>query len=131
MALFGCSPLFLSVIATNFFTDPATGQLDICHFMRFLALLTGSVCILGFINLRGLKHSVHQPQIIPEAIEENVPQETSPLLVTTLSNHQLMQASDPSTIELLYRFDFWLLIFFCLLTLGAVRIFSSILDFCS
>jgi hypothetical protein len=123
MALFGLSPLFLSVLATTFFIDPVTGLLNICDFMSFLALLTGLVHILGFFNLHGLKHSIDQAQIIPETVEENIPQETSPLLAPTSQNHLTIQASDPSAMELLHRIDFWLLIIFCVLILGAVRIF--------
>jgi len=132
MALFGLSPLFLSVVATNCFTDPATRLLNISRFMGFLALLTGSVYILGFINLRGFKHSPHEAEITADAVEENTPQEASPLLEPTSRNRLTMQAAGPSTIELLHRIDFWLLIIFCVLILGTVRIFSSsILALCS
>ena len=126
MALFSLSPLFLSAIATNFFIRPATGQLNIRHFMSFLALLTGFVYILGFINMQGLKHST-EPQTTPEPVEENIAQETSPLLAPTSQSRLTIQASNPSAMELLRRIDFWLLVFFCAFTIGAVRIFSSVL----
>jgi hypothetical protein len=123
MALFGLSPLFLSTVATKFFSDPATGQLNIYHFMRFLALLTGFVYILGFINLRGIKHSIDGARITSEVVEENTSQETTSLLAPRSRSRLTMQASNPSTIGLLGRIDFWLLIFFCILIIGAVRIF--------
>ena len=132
MALFSLSPLFLSAIATNFFIHPATGQLNICHFMSFLALLTGFVYILGFINMQGLKQSIDQVQT-SEAVEENVPQETSPLLAPTSQSPLTMQASNLSAMELLRRIDFWLLSIFCVFIIGAVSIFffssSLILSF--
>lgn len=133
MALFSLSPLLLSAIATNFFIHPATGQLNICHFMSFLALLTGFVHILGFINMQGLKQTIDQAQITSEAIEGNISQETSPLLASASQSRLTMQASNPSTVELLRRIDFWLLAIFCLLIVGAVRIsfvnFSPVLSF--
>ena len=125
MALFSLSPLFLSAIATNFFIHPATGQLNICHFMSFLALLTGFVYILGFINMQGLKQSIDEAQTTSEAVEENISQETSPLLAPTSQSRLAMQASNPSAMELLRRFDFWLLTIFCVFIIGAVCIFFS------
>ena len=127
MALFSLSPLFLSAIATNFFIHPATGQLNIYHFMSFLALLTGFVHILGFINMQGLKQTIDRAQTTAEAVEENIPQETSPLLASESQSLLTIQASNPSTMELLRRVDFWLLVLFCAFIIGAVRIFSSIL----
>ena len=126
MALFSLSPLFLSAIATNFFIHPNTGQLNISHFMSFLALLTGSVHILGFINMQGLNQTIDQAQTTSEAVEDDIPQETSPLLASA-SQSLTMQSSDPSTMELLRRIDFWLLATFLFFIVGAVRNFLSIL----
>jgi hypothetical protein len=95
--------------------------------MSFLALLTGFVYILGFINMQGLKHSIDQTQTTSEAVEEDIPQETSHLLAPTSQSHLTTQASNPSAMELLRRIDFWLLVIFCVCIIGAVRIFSSIL----
>lgn len=122
MALFSLSPLFLSAIATNFFIHPASGQLNISHFMSFLALLTGFVHILGFINMQGLKQTIYQAQSTSEAVEENISQETSPLLTSTSQRSLTTQASNPSTMELLRRIDFWLLAIFCVFIIGAVRV---------
>ena len=127
MALFSLSPLFLSAIATNFFIHPTTGQLNISHFMSFLALLTGFVHVLGFINMQRLKPTIDQAQTTSEAVEENISQETSPLLASASQNRLTMEASNPSTMELLRRIDFWLLAIFCVFIVGAVSIFSSIL----
>jgi hypothetical protein len=127
MTLFSLSPLILSSIATYFFIHPATGQLNISYFMSFLALLTGFVYILGFINMQGLKQTIDQAQTTSEAVEENIPQESSPLLASASQSRVMMQASNPSIMELLGRLDFWLLAIFCVFIIGAVRIFSSIL----
>ncbi|KAI5122073.1 hypothetical protein M0805_006056 [Coniferiporia weirii] len=51
MALFGLSPLFLSVLASTFFTSEATG-LNVTQYAAFLAVLTGVVNAIGAFNLR-------------------------------------------------------------------------------
>ncbi|KAH8117341.1 MFS general substrate transporter [Phellopilus nigrolimitatus] len=51
MALFGLSPLFLSVIASTFFTSEESG-LNVTQFVAFMAILAGVVHIIGAINLR-------------------------------------------------------------------------------
>lgn len=51
MALFGLSPLFLSVLASTWFTNNA-GDLEVTNFVAFMAILAGSVHIIGAINLR-------------------------------------------------------------------------------
>ncbi|KAH9934659.1 MFS general substrate transporter [Fomitopsis serialis] len=52
LAIFGLSPLFLSWIATEFFT-PTDGVLDVTRFFTFMALLTGVVNFLGALILPG------------------------------------------------------------------------------
>ncbi len=51
MALFGLSPLFLSVLASSFFTDPVSG-LDVTRYVAFIGILAGVVHVIGAINLR-------------------------------------------------------------------------------
>ena len=81
--------------------------------------------------MRGLKQTIDQAQTTSETVEENIPQETSPLLASASQSRLTMQASNPSTMELLRRIDFWLLAIFCVLIVGAVRIFSSIVAYSS
>jgi len=53
MALFGLSPLFLTTIATKWFTDDLA-TLDPVKYMSFLAALTGTVHLAGALALKGL-----------------------------------------------------------------------------
>lgn len=46
MVMYGLSPLFLSFFATNIFTDPHSG-LDLTKYLTFLALLGGTVNLIG------------------------------------------------------------------------------------
>ena len=46
MVMFGLSPLFLSLFATNVFTDPQSG-LDLTQYLTFLALVGGIVNLFG------------------------------------------------------------------------------------
>ena len=77
--------------------------------------------------MQGLKQTIDRAHTTSEAVEENNPQETSSLLASEPQSHLTMQASNPSTMELLRRIDFWLLAFICAFIIGAVRIFRRFL----
>jgi len=115
MALFGLSPLFLSVVASNYFTDPHTRTLNVSHFMLFLAILTTTVYLLGAVNLRTIvPDSGSAPErLLSSDVEDNI-RETTVLLPKPTPT------SDPTVADLLRGQDFWLLMVFCILTLGAV-----------
>ncbi|GJJ12066.1 hypothetical protein Clacol_006307 [Clathrus columnatus] len=51
MALFGLSPLILSLLASKWFMFPQRG-LDVANYTAFLAVLTAIIHIIGAINLR-------------------------------------------------------------------------------
>jgi len=127
MGLFGLSPLFFSVVASTFFMDPKTGALDVTHYTMFLALLTGVVYIGGFILLQQLPQTVDivdntESQENPTHIGEN-----TPLLAESRSS-PTCRPSDPTVSELLRKSDFWLLVLFCVLILGAVSNVISTFD---
>lgn len=69
MAMFSLSPLFLSVAASTFFTDPQTG-LNVTHFVVFLATLSGVVNVFAAALLYITRES-SQPSatvtLVPEA----------------------------------------------------------------
>jgi hypothetical protein len=50
MALFGLSPAFLSLLASRYFSSP-DDELDVIHFLQFLAILCGCVHLLGGLTL--------------------------------------------------------------------------------
>lgn len=57
MALFGCSPLLLSLIADHFFTFPdSTGApvLNVTRFLTFLSLVSGVAHLFGALTLPGI-----------------------------------------------------------------------------
>jgi len=121
MALFGLSPLFLSVIATNYFTDPITGLLDVSRYMTFLAFLTASVYTFSALILRRAS-GPGDLTVDTRATEGVGPGESTPLLASDL---QYIPAPHPSrvdhtTSDILKTGDFWLLAVFCFLTLGVV-----------
>jgi hypothetical protein len=121
MALFGLSPLFLSVLATNYFTDPITGLLNVSHYMTFLAFLTAPVYTFSALVL----HRTPGPAdlaVDTRATEGVRSGENTPLLASNLPS---IPAPHPSrvvhtTSDILKTGDFWLLAVFCFLTLGVV-----------
>jgi len=124
MALFGLSPLVLSAIATSYFTDPITGLLNISRYMTFLAFLTVFVYIFSAFVL----HYAGSPMLTVGA-EFNIrtaegvgPGETTPLLASDLGFTTVPHPSklDHTKSELMKTVDFWLLVTFCILTLGVV-----------
>ncbi|CAL1704917.1 unnamed protein product [Somion occarium] len=78
MALFGFSPLVLSVVANRFFTHQDTG-LDVTHFLALIAFLAGSTHLLGALCMQGPepKALVDTPTIAMED-EENTPSTSTP-----------------------------------------------------
>ena len=127
MSLFGLSPLFFSVIASKFFTDPTSGILHVANYTSFIALFNGIVYLAGFVFLRSVP-CASDPVKAAEAQSEPTTRsedENSPLI-----SPSTRKDADPTVSELLKRRDFWLLGIFCLLILGFVRPFHySIVKF--
>lgn len=120
-AVFGLSPLFLSLLASNLFTT-ASG-LQVISFLRFLAICTGVVHLCGFITLR-----IPKPTPLPPA----QPSEHTPLLQSAPDEpgtHQ--QPRDDSLLGLLSDRFFWILFLACVMTLGYVRPFCPFLPYAS
>ncbi|KAF6765100.1 MFS general substrate transporter [Ephemerocybe angulata] len=125
MALFGLSPLFLSVIASNWFTDPTTDTLNVTRFTAFLAVFCGSVYLLGALALRIDPLDIPVSTETPAAEEprSGFPDETTTLLPDRQKLRQL--PGDGSIVDLARQSDFWLIAVFCLLTLGASEMIIS------
>ncbi|KAL5490294.1 hypothetical protein ACEPAI_5127 [Sanghuangporus weigelae] len=84
MALFGLSPLFLSLLASTFFTSDAYG-FNVTGFVSFMAVLAGVVHIIGAVNLRtpaatSTDSSVRESQEDEESVAEQDPDERTPLV---------------------------------------------------
>ena len=129
MALFGLSPLFLSVIATTFFMDPTTRLLNVAAFFYFLSTQSAVVNI-------GSSFSMHQTPLPSEppisiVASRNADQnatEDSPLLARQLGSRSI-RLLNPSVMQIIASLDFWLLAIFCVFILGTVR--GSHLSMCS
>lgn len=120
-AVFGLSPLFLSLLASNLFTT-ASG-LQVIPFLRFLAICTGVVHLCGFVTLR-----IPKPTPLPPA----QPSEHTPLLqLASGESGTQQQPRDDSLLGLLSDRFFWILFLACVLTLGYVRPFSLIFYYSS
>lgn len=121
LALFGLSPLFLTVLATNYFTDPITGLLNVSRYMTFLAFLTASVYTFSALVL----HHAYEPAdlvVDARATEEVGSGETTPLLASNPPSNPAPHPPriDHTTSDILKTGDFWLLAVFCFLTMGMV-----------
>jgi hypothetical protein len=77
---FGMSPLFLSLLATTFYTNADTG-LDVAGFSAFLALLCGSVNLFGTLALHTPDLRATQEPLLESELEPgSEPDETTSLL---------------------------------------------------
>ncbi len=125
MTLFGLSPLFLSLLASTFFTDPSKG-LDVPRFLNFLALTSGIVHLIGAFNMRSCKPQYIAPSTPASAStsdEERSIDEREPLLPNKphRSDSQIIPIGEGrSVIELLKDSHFWLLALGALIVLGSV-----------
>ena len=117
MALFGLSPLFLSSIASSWFTNPETNALDVTKFTSFLAVLSAFVYLLGVYSLR-LDNDVEADTVAQDHESDYASvSETTSLLAKVPP-----PATDGTILDLLKNSDFWLMVAFCICTLGAVSI---------
>jgi len=119
MALFGLSPLFLSVIASKFFTDPEIG-LNVTEYLRFLSVLTGLVHLFGAFNIKTPAAGIS----ISDTEQASNVDERSPLLPST-SHSNVDKPSAGSAMDLLRDPSFWVLAFFALVTLGSCEMVIS------
>ncbi|KAI9466248.1 MFS general substrate transporter [Lactarius psammicola] len=130
MTLFGLSPLFLSLLASTFFTDPSTG-LDVPRFLNFLALASGIVHLIGAFNMRLCKPQYIAPSTpasVSTSDEERSIDEREPLLSNKphRSDSQVISIGEGrSVIELLKDSHFWLLAFVALIILGSCEMIIS------
>ena len=124
MALFGLSPLFLSVIASTWFTDPVSGSLNVTHFTAFLSVFLGFTYLLGAITLRvDADAPVVEPP--PQDSDDEQADETTSLLPDR-RKPSVSLPSETSVLSLLRQSDFWLIAVFCVFTLGAVSPISAL-----
>jgi MFS family permease len=121
-SIFGLSPLFLSLLASAFFIDPATEVVDCSRFLRFLAFATGIIHIVSGIGMRAVPPEQEHPPIIPsvEAADET-PTERTALIQKPDSNSD----HDKSLLALLRIPDFWYLTCAVFVCIGASEMVIS------
>lgn len=128
MSFFGLSPLFLSVLASRFFTDPTTG-LNVTRFMFFLAGASGIIHLIGAFTLRiptsqcGVESKSDEVAADASCDEEQSSiDECRPLLhKAPRSSVQAVDANGGNSVLHLFRDPyFWSLAFVVLVILGSV-----------
>lgn len=125
MALFGLSPLFLSVLASEFFADATSGLLDIVPFLKFMAGLTASTHVLGYFTLQTPSVLYVEVPVADRPVCDNI-NESSALLPREMLRRR-DQAGDllvklPHPIQDWY---FWLLWLYSFMVIGAVSVFKK------
>ncbi|KAK7014961.1 putative transporter MCH1 [Favolaschia claudopus] len=107
--LFGLSPLFLSSLASGFFTNPVDNSLDIVGFLGALAILTGIVHLIGAFNFR-------TESLIPATVShtrDDEVDETAPLIQSTSTD-----TFQDSSLLLIRDLRFWILFLLLAVLLG-------------
>ncbi|KZT26282.1 MFS general substrate transporter [Neolentinus lepideus HHB14362 ss-1] len=132
MALFGLSPLFLSVIASTFFTNPDAG-LQVSSYLMCLAVLVGLVNLCGAVILRSSKKSVQDREESGAETSQQVqdveePDERAPLLpgkAPTATIDVSTVDEGATVVDLLKNRHFWVLVMITLLVCGACEMIMS------
>ena len=128
MALFGLSPLFLSLLASNYFTSDIDG-LDVQSFVTFLAVLSGLVNLVGAINLRVPQSEpaveVEESGVDEESIATQSTSERAPLLAGKSRPKvqvTVVPVESQTVLDLLKEPNFWVLGLATLICLGSVSL---------
>ncbi|KAF5391265.1 hypothetical protein D9757_001985 [Collybiopsis confluens] len=118
MSMFGLSPLFLSYIASNIFSDPSTGTIDVTRFLQFLAVCTGVIHLFGAFTLT-------VPSATTIVSPSDRPDEESHLIGRDTHTDCTSDPRDGSTVELLRDPNFWILALYMITVLGACEMVIS------
>ncbi|THH01995.1 hypothetical protein EW145_g6815 [Phellinidium pouzarii] len=133
MAIFGLSPVFFSLIASTFFTDEGS-ELDVMHFITFMAILTGVVHLIGAINLQTTSLTTaeivsgHEDAEDEENISEQTADERTSLITPKKLNVQVTVVPiehNQSLIDILNDRYFWLLGLALIICVGSCEMIMS------
>lgn len=139
LAIFGTSPLFLSMIVSRLFSTTSSG-VDVARFFVFMAILTGTVNFLGALILPGPRTNIvlaprplDGPIIGSEYAEDRFvdQDERTSLLapsVKSVANVVVVPAPEPddlAAIDLLKEPSFWVLALIVSLVVGAAEMIKS------
>lgn len=113
MGLFGLSPMFLTTIASAYFTDDS--GLRATTYMLFLATLTFFVHLIGTFTLNGPNRNETMNMSPSDFVNENSS------LISSESNSSIVQGSHVPERHFPFNdLSFWLLALLCFCTLGSV-----------
>ncbi|EGO20921.1 hypothetical protein SERLADRAFT_397857, partial [Serpula lacrymans var. lacrymans S7.9] len=126
MALFGLSPMFLSIIASRFFSYEDSG-LDVTSFLRFLAITCGCVHVFGAMTLRipDLADNTRLQLTVEDTEEQADVDERTALLQAPHKSIPGVEVQvvpvevNGSALDLLKDRNFWLLAFVVFVILGS------------
>ena len=128
MVMFGLSPLFLSLFATNTFTDPQSG-LDLTHYLIFLALVGGTANLFGAFVLTVPDHHAVLERTDEESevtINENTSLLPAPKKCDEESHVIAVQEPDEVSLKDLIKDPYFLVLFaFVSLTIGCVSVYLT------
>ncbi|KDQ60735.1 hypothetical protein JAAARDRAFT_31710 [Jaapia argillacea MUCL 33604] len=135
MALFGLSPLFLSVVASCYFSEPGSG-LDVTRYLTFLAILAGTVHLFGAFTLRTPKTSNLRAvsstpvedaavSIVGTEVDERAPLLPGKAAPPVADIEVVPVDEDGSILDLLKDPHFWILAMITLFTLGTCEMVIS------
>ncbi|THU92180.1 MFS general substrate transporter [Dendrothele bispora CBS 962.96] len=125
MALFGLSPLFLSSLASTFFTN-SDSSLDIVSFLVFMTIFAGVSHLLGAVALDvpSTPSSEDHMRSSPAEDSEDVTDETTGLLQRQRCQNE---PQNGSVLDLLRHLSFWILCLYLIMTLGTCEmVFSNV-----
>ena len=128
-AFFGLSPLFLSLVASAFFSSK-DGELDVTHFIVVLSITAGIAHLVAAVFLRIFPPKASIAAQPDDEIDNPIPvihpTEHTPLLSSPNNAVETASQSGQQTVwQLLSDTDFWLLAGSLLLLLGSVSILSN------
>lgn len=124
MALFGLSPLFLTSVASTWFTNRYTGVFQVVRFTSYLAVATGIVHLVGALAFSRAGLNSKDEHTASRDLHDH-PTETSPLLPCSERAEYIpeVHVKTDSTLGFLKHAQLWLLILFCICIFGAVSVF--------
>ncbi|KAG0705902.1 MFS general substrate transporter [Suillus ampliporus] len=133
ITLFGLSPMFISILASRFFSHPDEG-LDVTHLLQFLALSCGAVHLFGAFTLHIIPLPEDLPSVVLEDPEGPVHVDEQTALLHGKRNRtpeievRVVAAStvkDGSVIDLVKDHHFWALAFVLFVILGSSEMVIS------
>ncbi|KAG1756522.1 MFS general substrate transporter [Suillus paluster] len=132
ITLFGLSPMFISILASRFFSHPDEG-LDVTHFLQFLAILCGAVHLFGAFTLHIIPLPEDLPSVVLEDSESPAHVDEQTALLHGKRNHAEVEVgavavsavNDSPVIDLVKDHNFWALAFVLFVILGSSEMVIS------